>query len=137
MMKQNQLFIATFSNDAAQLARAYGIGLELNHTCISVSYTHLDVYKRQADDRYHDVLLLELAGADRDDGVSDGADADTVGDGVSQRHRDQRQERRCCGAEVTHVYILEVAKHQHADINQCRSCRTGRNDARERCQEQA
>lgn len=35
MMKQNQLFIATFSNDAVRLARAYGIGLELNHTCIS------------------------------------------------------------------------------------------------------
>ena len=93
--------------------------------------------EQQADDRYHDVLLLELAGADRDDSVSDGADADTVGDGVSQRHRDQRQKRRCCGAEVTHIHILEVAKHQHADIDQCRSCRAGRNDAGERCQEQA
>ena len=39
--------------------------------------------EQQTDDRYHDVLLLELAGADRDDGVSDGADADTVGDGVA------------------------------------------------------
>ena len=39
--------------------------------------------EQQADDRYHAVLLLELAGADRDDGVSDGADADTVSDGVS------------------------------------------------------
>lgn len=35
MMKQNQLFIATFSNDAVRLACAHGIGLELNHTCIS------------------------------------------------------------------------------------------------------
>lgn len=45
MMKQNQLFIATFSNDAAQLARAYGIGLELNHTCISEM---LDLSNRDA-----------------------------------------------------------------------------------------
>ena len=45
MMKQNQLFIATFSNDAVQLARAYGIGLELNHTCISEM---LDLSNRDA-----------------------------------------------------------------------------------------
>ena len=35
MMKQTNLFIATFSDQAVETARAYGIGLELNHTCIS------------------------------------------------------------------------------------------------------
>ena len=45
MMKQNQLFIATFSNDAVQLARTYGVGLELNHTCISEM---LDLSNRDA-----------------------------------------------------------------------------------------
>ncbi len=41
----------------------------------------------------------ELAGADRDDGVSDGADADTVGDGVSLSGiAISVRERRCSGA---------------------------------------
>lgn len=50
---RNKLFIATFSEDALKVARDFGVGLEINHTCIS---ENLDVPNR--------VRLLEEIGAD-------------------------------------------------------------------------
>ena len=32
---RNKLFIATFSEDALNVAKDFGVGLEINHTCIS------------------------------------------------------------------------------------------------------
>lgn len=32
---KNKLFIATFSEDALNVAKDFGVGLEINHTCIS------------------------------------------------------------------------------------------------------
>ena len=32
---KDKLYVATFSEDALRLARKYGVGLEINHTCIS------------------------------------------------------------------------------------------------------
>ena len=32
---RNKLFIATFSEDALNVAKYFGVGLEINHTCIS------------------------------------------------------------------------------------------------------
>ena len=49
---KDRLFIATFSNDAAETARAYSLGLEINHTCISEA---LDPPSRSA-------LLAEIRG---------------------------------------------------------------------------
>ena len=50
MMKQNQLFIATFSNDAVRLARAYGI-----NQSITPSY-----FSEMLDPSNRDALLEEL-----------------------------------------------------------------------------
>lgn len=60
MIQKDRLFIATFSDQAAETARAYGVGLEINHTCISEA---LDPSNREA-------LLAEI----RRDMACSGAD---------------------------------------------------------------
>lgn len=52
--------------------------------------------EQRADDSDHDVFLFKLSCEDAYKRISDGADSYAVGNRVSQRHHDERQESRRC-----------------------------------------
>ena len=83
--------------------------------------------EQQSDHGDSDVVLLVLTGEQGDQGISDAADADAVGDGVGQRHHDQRQESGDSGANVMHINISEALHHQNADPDQSGSGSAGGN----------
>jgi len=109
--------------------------------CILPNPLHGNEYKLEdeedCDDGDDDVLLGVLAGEEGDQGIGNGADTDTVGNGVGQRHHNQSKE---CGnrrPHINHINLHDVLAHQNADEDQSGSSRASGNDGSQRGQDQA
>ena len=61
--------------------------------------------ENQCDNGCNNILLGIFTGKERDQHISDTADTDTVGNGISKGHHDQRQERRNRASDVKHINV--------------------------------
>ena len=93
--------------------------------------------EQRSDHGDSDVGLFVLAGAEGDEGVGDAADADTIGNGVGQRHHNEGQESGNSGTDIFHVHLGEALEHQNAHIDQRGSGSAGGNKLCQGGQEQA
>ena len=69
--------------------------------------------------------------------VSDKTEGNPVGDAVSQRHEDNRQERRQGLGKVVKIDLLHRADHKHTDDDQRRRGRLRRDQVKQRRHEKA
>ena len=104
--------------------------LRLNRGAVSLE-SHYDLSlpeykvgdKDEAQDDQCRIELLPLSGAELEDDVAQDAEADTVGDRVAEHHRDHRDEGGEGFADIGEVEELHRVEHQHADKDECATCR--------------
>lgn len=93
------------------------------------SYRYELAYKEKCNDRYYDILLLELSCKEGDNCVRNRTDTDTIWNWVCEWHHDECKESRNCRTHIIHVYLSEVLRHKNTYIYKSRSCCTARNNA--------
>ena len=103
--------------------------LEAGLMCQVLHGDHAELQdEEQCDDGYHDVLAAVLSREDGDYSVGNSSDSDAVGDGICEKHGNYRHESDCCGCEVCHVDLLDVAQHENSYVNQSGSSSAGGNN---------
>ena len=103
-------------------------------------FWQLDQHVLEDEDNRQDVHkrgdLLGLAGCNVQYGVGDDTEADTFGDGVHERHREDADECRDCLKDVIPLDLADLLHHEETDHDQCGCSGEGRNRQEQRREEQ-
>ncbi len=81
--------------------------------------------------------FLRFSLADFNQCIKDESESDAVGNVVSEAHDQRREESRYGFGEFAPIDVLETARHQNADDDQCRGGGGAGNDRGDRSQEHA